>query len=64
MITWQDIKKSLHMVADNRLNDPATIMIDNELTPFDVWELEIPEIGDKRLVAIPQTEIEEAKDGR
>ena len=64
MITWLDIRNSLHMVDKDRLSDPATMMVNDVLIPFDVWELEIHEIDDKRLVALPQTEIEEAKDGQ
>ena len=62
MITWGDIRDSLYMVDKGRLSDPAIMMVDNELVPFDVLESEIPEIGDKRLVAVPQSEIVKDKD--
>ena len=57
MITWRDILQSLNSITDDRLDDPAVIVIGDELIPIDVLEIEIPEIGDNRLMAFPVANI-------
>lgn len=53
MITWRQIRESLDKVSDNRLDDPAVILLNSsEFRKIDLFEIEVPEIGDSRLVAI------------
>lgn len=54
MITWRKIKHSLDAAADERLDDPAVIDVDSELVQFDILQVDVPEIGDDRLVGYLQ----------
>lgn len=53
MFTWRDIVESLNLVEDNRLDDPAVVLIDGDTIEIDLIEINVPEIGDDRLVAMP-----------
>ena len=61
MITWRDILTSLNMVDKGRLDDPA-VLFDGEgdTKPLDVLVIDVPEIGDERLVAITLENIDDA----
>lgn len=50
MITWRMIKDGLNRVADERLDDPAVVDVNSDLIQFDILQVDVPEIGDDRLV--------------
>jgi len=52
MITWRDILTSLNMVDKDRLDDPAVLFGAFWTKPLDLLVIEVPEIGDERLVAV------------
>lgn len=62
MITWRDVMLSMYRSSHGRLDDPAHVIIDGELVEIDLVEMEVDEIGDDRLVAIPTQELEEKND--
>ena len=49
VITWRHIRDSLDAV-EGRLDDPAVVDIDGELIQFDLLQVDVPEIGDDRLI--------------
>ena len=54
MITYRDILATLKIVKKSGgLDDPAMVLVDGEFMPVDLLEMEIEEIGDKRLVFVP-----------
>ena len=59
MITYRDILATLNIVKKwglrgrGGLDDPAMVLVDGEFMPVDLLEMEIEEIGDKRLVFVP-----------
>jgi len=53
LITWREIHAALSMVDKGRLDDPAVLFTDSgDTKPLEVLVIEVPEIGDERLVAI------------
>ena len=58
MNTWREILESLNSTTDERLDDPAVMWWEVEFAPLELLEIEIPEIGDQRLVALPLEEVE------
>ena len=54
MITYRDILATLKIVKKSGgLDDPAMVLVDGEFRPVDLLEMEIEEMGDKRLVFVP-----------